>query len=297
MFEGFEKRYIDTNECEILFRIGGSGPPVLLLHGYPQTHTEWHKIAPSLAEKYTVVCPDLRGYGDSGKPPSTDSNLETYCKRTTSEDQIIMMKSLGFNSFHLVGHDRGVRVGLRMALDHPEMVKSFVNLDVVPTQDAFEAMDSSLAFSWFHWNLMRQPHPFPETMIGANPKLYLDFLFDSWTTIEGAITKEAYKEYLRCFSNPETIRATCADYRAVTVDLMHDSMDREQKLNCPLLALWGGVMPKRPGWQTGASLEMLSVWKKRSDNVIGKSMQCGHFIPEERPDELIEELMSFFSTV
>ena len=295
MFENFESNQIDANGCRIHVRHGGSGPPVLLLHGYPQTHVEWHKVAPALAEQYTVVCPDLRGYGDSDKPPSTDADLSTYCKRTTADDQIAVMKALGFNTFHLVGHDRGVRVGLRMALDYPDVVKSLVNLDVVPSLDAFEAMDISLAFSWFHWHLMRQPAPFPETLIGANPKAYLDFLLDSWVAVEGAITEEAYAEYLRCFSNPDTIRATCADYRGVVLDLEHDGIDRTQILACPVLVLWGGVMPKRPGWQTGSSLDMMTVWQRRASDVTGKSMHCGHFIPEERPTELMHELLAFFA--
>mgnify|MGYP001186791652 CR=1 FL=1 len=294
MFEGFEIRRVEVNGIGINLRKGGSGPPVLLLHGYPQTHVEWHKVAPILAENYTVVCPDLRGYGDSDKPLSSDADFSTYCKRTTADDQIAVMRALGFQHFHVVGHDRGVRVALRMALDHPKAIKTFTNLDVVPSQDAFESMDASLAFSWFHWHLMRQPAPFPENIIGANPKLYLDFLFDSWTSVEGAITPEAYAEYLRCFSNPDTIRATCADYRGVELDLEHDAIDRDRKLECPVLVLWGGVMPKRPGWQTGGSLDMMTVWKQRADNVRGKGMNCGHFISEERPHELVSELMDFY---
>ena len=295
MFENFETTRIDVDGCAIHVRQGGSGPPVLMLHGYPQSHVEWHKVAPPLAEHYTVVCPDLRGYGDSDKPPSSDADLSTYCKRTTANDQVAVMKALGFDTFHLVGHDRGVRVGLRMALDHPSAVRSFVNLDVVPSQDAFEAMDASLAFSWFHWHLMRQPAPFPESLIGANPKFYFDFLLDSWTAVEGAITEEAYAEYLRCFSDPDTIRASCADYRGVALDLEHDEADRGVKLRCPVLVLWGGVMPKRPGWQTGGSLDMITVWRKRYDDVTGKAMNCGHFIPEERAAELVAELLEFFS--
>ena len=169
MFDGFQVSRIDCGGVAINVRHGGSGPPILLLHGYPQTHVEWHKVAPLLAENYTVVCPDLRGYGDSGKPPSSDEDFSIYCKRTTSEDQLSVMRKLGYEAFHLVGHDRGVRVGLRMALDRPDVVRSFTTLDVIPSQEAFEAMDASMSFSWFHWHLMRQPAPFPETLIGANP--------------------------------------------------------------------------------------------------------------------------------
>ena len=295
MFEGFQTSRIDVGGCHIHVRHGGAGPPLLLLHGYPQTHVEWHKVAPRLAERFTVVCPDLRGYGDSDKPPPAAADIDTYCKRTSANDQLALMQTLGFNSFHLVGHDRGVRVGLRMALDHPAAVRSLVNLDVMPSLDAFEAMDASLAFSWFHWHLMRQPHPLPETLIGANPKHFLDFLLASWTAVEGAITETAYAEYLRCFSDPEAIRATCADYRAVARDLEHDAEDRDTKLGCPVLVLWASEMPKRPGWQTGAALDMMAVWRRRADDVSGRAMACGHFIPEERPEELISEVLEFLT--
>lgn len=297
MFEDFKISRIDAGGCGINVLHGGSGPPLLLLHGYPQSHVEWHKVAPRLAERYSVVCPDLRGYGDSDKPASADADLSTYCKRTSANDQVAVMRALGFETFHLVGHDRGVRVGLRLALDHPDKVLSLTNLDVVPSQDAFENMDASLAFSWFHWHLMRQPAPFPETVIAGNAKLFLDFFLDCWSADLGAFVDEAYAEYLRCFSNPETIRASCADYRGVKLDLEHDDADRGAKLSCPVLVLWAGNMPKRPGWQTGTSLDMLSVWRARADDVRGRALDCGHFIPEEAPEALIAELLDFLPAV
>ena len=269
---------------------------MLLLHGYPQTHVMWHKVAPLLAERYTVVAPDLRGYGDSGKPQVGD-DPETYCKRRTAADLLEVMTALGHESFHVVGHDRGARVGHRMALDAPERVLSFTTLDVVPSQAAFEAMDSSLAFAWFHWHLMRQPEPLPETLIGGNAKFYLDFLLERWTAVEGAITEEAYAEYLRCFSDPETIRASCADYRAIDVDLAHDEADRGRKLTCPVLALWGGNMAKRPGWQTGRGLDMLTVWRDRAEDVRGRPLDCGHFLAEEVPEETAAEILGFLGSV
>jgi haloacetate dehalogenase len=180
-----------------------------------------------------------------------------------------------------------------MALDHPDKVLSLTNLDVVPSQEAFENMDASLAFSWFHWHLMRQPAPFPETVIAANAKLFLDLYLDAWTAVPDSFTEDAYGEYLRCFSDPETVRATCADYRGVALDLEHDAADRGTKLACPVLVLWGGDMAKRPGWQTGAALDMMTVWRRRADDVRGRSLDCGHFIPEERPHELIAALMDF----
>ena len=295
MFDNFTKTRIRANGVSINLVHGGVGPPLLLLHGYPQTHVEWHKIAPKLAEHYTVVAPDLRGYGDSEKPPAPEGDLSVYCKRTTAQDQVEVMEKLGFESFHVVGHDRGVRVGHRMALDHPERVRTFTSLDVVPSQAAFDHMDSQLSFAWFHWHLMRQPSPLPETLIGNSTKAYLDFLLEQWTAIDGSITDQAYTEYLRCFNNPETIRATCLDYRGIDLDLKHDEADRGRKLTCPVLLLWGSNMAKRPGWQTGASLDMLTVWRERAVDVRGKPLDCGHFLPEELPEETTVELLAFLS--
>ena len=295
MFDNFTKTQIKANGVSINLVHGGVGPPLLLLHGYPQTHVEWHKIAPKLAEHYTVVAPDLRGYGDSEKPPASEGDLSVYCKRTTAQDQVEVMAELGFESFHVVGHDRGARVGHRMALDYPERVSTFTSLDVVPSQAAFDHMDSQLSFAWFHWHLMRQPSPLPETLIGNSAKFYLDFLLERWTAIDGSITDEAYAEYLRCFNDPETIRATCLDYRGIELDLMHDEVDRGRKLTCPVLLLWGSNMAKRPGWQTGANLDMLTVWRERAVDVRGKPLNCGHFLPEELPEETTAELLTFLS--
>jgi haloacetate dehalogenase len=295
MFEGFKKMEIKANGVLINLVHGGSGEPLLLLHGYPQTHVMWHKVAPSLAEHHTVVAPDLRGYGDSEKPPSPDGDLSVYCKRTTAQDQVEVMAELGFDSFHVIGHDRGVRVGHRMALDHAERVRTLTSLDVVPSQAAFDNMDSQLAFAWFHWHLMRQPSPLPETMITNSAKVYLDFLLERWTAIDGAITEEAYAEYWRCFSDPETIRASCAEYRAIELDLVHDEKDRGRKLTCPVLVLWGGNMAKRPGWQTGAHLDIITTWRERAVDVRGRALDCGHFLPEELPEETTAELLAFLS--
>jgi len=294
MFEGFDRTEIETSGTTINLVHGGDGPPVLLLHGYPQTHAMWHKVAVLLADHFTVVAPDLRGYGDSGKPPS-DGDLSVYCKRTMAQDQVEVMAELGFQSYHVAGHDRGARVGHRMALDHPRRVKSFTSLDVVPSQAAFDSMDADLAFAWFHWHLMRQPAPLPETLISNSAKTYLDFLLESWTAVEGAITDEAYSEYLRCFSNPETIRGTCMDYRSIELDLQHDEADRGRKLTCPVLVLWAGNMAKRPGWQVGVRLNMLDTWRERATDVRGGPIDCGHFLPEEAPDEVTNQLLGFWS--
>lgn len=295
MFEGFSRERITANGVTINLVRGGSGPPLLLLHGYPQNLVEWHKMAPKLAEHYTVVATDLRGYGDSDKPPAAPDDHTVFCKRTTARDQVEVIARLGFDRFHVVGHDRGVRVGHRMALDNPERVMSLTSLDVVPSRAAFAHMDSLLAYSWFHWHLMRQPSPFPETIIGNSYRTYLDFLLGQWCATEGAITEEAYGEYLRCFRNPETIRATCADYRAIELDLKHDEEDRGHKLTCPVLVLWGGNMSKRPGWQTGASLDMRAVWRELASDVRGRAINCGHFLPEESPEETTTELLRFLA--
>jgi haloacetate dehalogenase len=294
MFEGFERVQIETTGTTVNLVHGGRGAPVLLLHGYPQTHVMWHKISPRMADRFTVVAPDLRGYGDSGKPPA-EGDLSVYCKRTTAQDQVEVMAKLGFERFHVVGHDRGARVGHRMALDHPDQVLTFTSLDVVPSQAAFDHMDSDLAFAWFHWHLMRQPEPLPETLIGNSAKVYLDFLLGLWTAVEGAITPEAYAEYLRCFTNPETVRATCMDYRAIELDLVHDQADRGRKLTCPVLVLWAGNMAKRKGWQTGRALDILTVWRERAVDVRGRAIDCGHFLPEEAPEETAAELLAFLS--
>ena len=297
MFEGFTRDRRNCNGVEINYVAGGKGIPVLLLHGYPQCHVLWHKMAPALAERYAVVAPDMRGYGDSGKPSAAPGDHEVYCKRTTATDIVKLMTSLGHDSWHVVGHDRGARVAHRMALDHAGRVLSFTSLDVVASQAAFEGMDSAMAFAWFHWLLMRQPHPLPETLIGNSVKQYFDFLMERWCAVEGAITPQAYAEYERCFCNQEAVNATCAEYRAVELDLEHDEADRARKLDCPMLVLWGTNTAKRPGWQTGKALDMIETWKERAEDVRGRGIDCGHFLPEEKPDEVLGELFAFYSAL
>ena len=296
MFDQFEKLRIKTSETEINLVQKGTGEPVLLLHGYPQTHVMWHKVAPILAEQFSVVVPDLRGYGDSDKPFEID-NLELYSKRSMAKDQVEIMEKLGFESYHVVGHDRGARVGHRLTLDNASKVRSFTSLDVVPSETAFKNMNSDLSFAWFHWHLMRQPYPLPETLIGNSAKTYLDFLFETWTAVENAITPEAYKEYLRCFNNQDTIRSTCLDYRSVETDIKHDQVDFDRKLQCPVLVLWAGNMKKRPGWQTGNKLNMIEVWKEKAEEVQGEVIDCGHFLPEEAPHKVASNLIEFFKQV
>ena len=293
MFDGFDRARIEVSSVTVDLVKGGAGPPLLLLHGYPQTHAMWHRVAPTLAAHYTVVAPDLRGYGDSGKPDSSD--LDDHCKRTSARDQVEAMAALGFERYHVVGHDRGARVGHRMALDHPARVRTFTALDVVASQAAFENMDRDLAFSWFHWHLMRQPEPFPETLIGNSAKLFLDFLLEKWSAVPDAIAPEAYADYLRCFSDPETLRCMCMDYRAIELDLVHDAADRGRRIACPMLVLWAGNMARRPGWQTGKALDMLESWRERADDVRGRALDCGHFLPEEAPEETAGEILAFLA--
>ncbi len=295
-FPGFEKRRLTSNGIGINLVHGGKGTPVLLLHGYPQTHVLWHKVAPKLAESHTVICPDMRGYGDSDKPQSAPEDHTVYCKRSMARDMVGVMDALGHQRWHIVGHDRGARVAHRMALDNPDRILSFTSLDVVASQAAFEEMDSALAFAWFHWNLMRQPYPLPETLIGNSARTYFDFLMERWCATPGALTPEAYAKYARCFCTPDGVRATCAEYRAIELDLQHDAVDRGRKLTCPMLVLWGSNTTKRPGWQTGRRLDMLQTWRERATDVRGRGLDCGHFLPEEKPDDVATELLDFFAS-
>jgi len=293
-FPGFDKHRVTSNGVSINLVHGGAGDPVLLIHGYPQTHVLWHKVAPKIAEKHRVVAPDMRGYGDSDKPASDPEDHTVYCMRTRAKDLVGVMEALGHSRWHVVGHDRGARVGHRMALDNPDRILSFVSLDVVASQAAFEGMDSALAFAWFHWNLMRQPYPLPETLIGNSARTYFDFLMERWCATPGALTPEAYAEYARCFCTPDGVRGSCADYRAIELDLKHDDADRGRKLTCPMLVLWGMNTTKRIGWQTGRKLDILSTWRERATNVRGHGLDCGHFLPEEKPEEVVAELLAFW---
>ena len=297
MFEGFERGQRSVNGVKINFVQAGSGMPILLLHGYPQSHVLWHKVAPQLVNEFRVIAPDMRGYGDSSKPAAAPGDHTVYCKRTMAQDMVDLLDELGVEACHVVGHDRGVRVGHRIALDHSDRVLSLTSLDVVPTQAVFDGMDAQLAMAFFHWVLMRQPYPVAETMIGNSVKFYFDFVMDRWCATPGAITPEAMAEYERCFCNQEAVNATVAEYRASELDLEHDEEDRGRKLACPVLVLWGGNTSKRPGWQTGAKMQVLDTWRERAQDVRGKALDCAHFVPEEKPDEVVEELRAFFKDI
>ena len=293
MFEGFDRRRIETDETVVNLVVGGSGPPVLLLHGYPQTHVMWHRVAPRLAERHTVVAADLRGYGDSGKPPSTADHAP-YAKRAMAADQAQAMAALGFDRFHLVGHDRGARVGYRLAYDRPDCLASLAILDVVPTADIFANVDAALAKAYFHWFLMLQPEPLAETLMGAVPEFYLRWLLDRWCSTPGAIADEAFAEYLRCFRDPATLHAVCEDYRAAPLDAAADRADEGRRIDCPVLVLWGADQGQHPGWPS-MSLDIVERWRARAGDVTGRPVACGHFLPEEAPEETSRALLAFLA--
>ena len=284
-FPGFERRRIATTGAEINLVTGGSGPPLLLLHGYPQTHLMWRKLAPRLAAEFTLVIPDLRGYGDSAKPPSGPDHIN-YSKRALAQDQVEAMAALGFERFMVAGHDRGARVAHRLARDHAERVERLALLDIVPTLYRFETIDQKAATSSWHWFFLIQPAGFPERLIGADPEFYLRHSLRDPAVFE----PEAFAEYLRCFSNPETIRATCDEYRAgASIDLVHDRADRGRKLSMPLLMLWGRRSSQ------GSGYDVLGVWRDHAENVNGQAIDSGHFIPEEAPDAAYHALRTFFA--
>jgi haloacetate dehalogenase len=286
-FEGFTHVRTEANGTAIDLMMTGSGDPVLLLHGYPQTRAIWHRVAPALADRFTVVCPDLRGYGDSAKPPS-DATHEPYAKRVMARDQVELMRGLGFDRFAVVGHDRGARVARRAALDHPGTVTRLAVLDIVPTRTIYETLDREHALSVWRYFFLTQPADLPERMIGADPDGYLRWTFDEWCGTPGALSTEALAEYRRCFG-PETIRATCEDYRAgATIDLVHDAADAGRGISCPVLVLWSGPT-------LGAAYDVLSIWRGEAGDVTGEALDCGHFLPEERPDEVSAKLRAFLA--
>jgi haloacetate dehalogenase len=254
------------------------------LHGYPQTHLMWRKLAPRLAADFTIVAPDLRGYGDSTKPPAGPDGMN-YSKRALAQDQIDTMAKLGFERFMVAGHDRGARVAHRLARDHPEQVERLALLDIVPTLYRFETIDQKAATSSYHWFFLIQPGGLPERLIGAEPEFFLRSMLRPSAVFE----PEIFAEYLRCFKNPETIRATCDEYRAgASIDLVHDRADRTRRLTMPLLVLWGQRSSQ------GSGYDVLAVWRDHAENVSGQAVGSGHFLAEEAPDETYQALRGFF---
>ena len=295
MFTNFKHFCLNVNDRDdditINGVIGGNGPPLLLLHGYPQSHLIWHRVAPVLAERFTVIATDLRGYGASSKPLSRDDHAN-YSKRAMAHDQIEVMRQLGFESFYLCGHDRGARVSHRLAVDYPERVKQLVMLDISPTLAMYEQTTMEFARAYWWWFFLIQPTPFPELMMAGAPETYLKKKIGWGHAALTPFTDETYAAYLSYVSDPATMHGMCEDYRAAaTIDLEHDRADREavKKIECPTLVLWGehGVVNR--------CFKPLEDWRRVALNVDGHTLPCGHYIPEEVPDLLTAELNNFFS--
>jgi haloacetate dehalogenase len=290
---GFRQQRIEGAGTDLHVLSGGKGPPLLLLHGYPQSHAMWHKVAPILAKRFTLVMPDLRGYGDSGKPAGGGDHGD-YAKRTMARDVVKLMSALGFERFSVAAHDRGARVSHRLAVDHPECVQKLMLLDIAPTLAMYEQTSMEFAKSYWWWFFLIQPAPFPETLIGAEPEVYLRKKIGYGKAGLAPFTDGAYEEYLRHVRNPAAVHAMCEDYRAAaSIDLVHDREDRQagRGIQCPVRVLWGehGVVNR--------CFKPLEEWRKVTDvrfEVTGQTLPCGHYIAEEQPALLIEEIEKFF---
>lgn len=284
-FEGFELSQVEIGDLSFRVRHGGSGPPLLLLHGYPETHLAWGPVAAALAADFTLVVPDLRGYGDSGKPSTVDDHT-SYSKRAMGEDCVALMDHFGHSRFDVAGHDRGARVGYRLALDHPDAVRRLTVLDIIPTGEVWARADDRFAMGYWHWTFLAQPYPVPETAIGHDPDW---FFFDA--EFGGIIrTFEPIADYSRCARDPAVIHGICEDYRAgATYDRRLDEHDRAagRKIACPTQALWSadGALAR---WY-----DPLEIWRDWADDVIGQPIDGGHFLPEENPAATLTALRSF----
>ena len=292
LFPGFATRGTPVGDVEIFARIGGEGPPLLLLHGFPQTHACWRGLAPALAERFTVVLPDLRGYGASSAPEPAPFGAN-YAKRAMAEDMVGLMTALGHERFGIIGHDRGGRVGYRLGLDHPDKLTRLAVLDIVPTHRMWAAMNARLAVKAYHWSFLAQPAPLPERLIGADPDFFLETTLASWTAGRSLAPFEgALDHYRAAFRAPARIAAACGDYRAgAHVDVTHDEVDHiaGRRVAAPLLALWGES--GFPGETEGP----LETWRRWGAEVEGRALKCGHFLPEEAPEETLRELLAFFA--
>jgi haloacetate dehalogenase len=274
-------------EVKIRFAAAGSGPALLLIHGHPQTHATWRKIAPELAKRFTVIAPDLRGYGDSGKPEGGERHIN-YSKRAMAKDLVELMKALGHEEFMVVGHDRGARVAHRMALDYPEAVSRIALFDIAPTATMYERTDKVFATRYFWWFFLIQPYPLPERLIDADPEFFLRTHIEGQNKIANATEQAAFDEYLRCYLDPKTRHAICEDYRAAAgIDLEHDASDKDKRITAPVLALWGGR------GTVGALYDVLETWREKAHDVRGRALDCGHTLQEELPEEVLAELNQF----
>jgi haloacetate dehalogenase len=289
MFAGFEKHQRRVNGVDISYRQGGDGPGLLLLHGHPQTHVIWHKVAGQLAEHFTVVAADLRGYGDSSKPPGGDRHA-AYAKREMARDMVELMQTLGFSQFSVLAHDRGARVAHRLGLDHPPVVQRMALLDIAPTLSMYTQTDEVFARAYWHWFFLIRPAPLPESLIDANPELYLRSVMGSRSAGLAPFTDQAFAEYLRCLQLPGSSRGICEDYRASAgIDLVHDRVDiaAGHGLEMPLLVLWGAE------GTVGRCFEPLAEWQAVASDVRGKPLPAGHYLAEEVPEQLLEQVLPF----
>lgn len=292
-FEGFKREQIKTTGATINVVHGGKGSPVLLMHGIPETHVLWRRVAPMLAPNFTLVMTDLRGYGDSSKPEGGADHFG-YSKRAMAQDQVEVMEHLGFHKFAVVGHDRGGRVAHRMALDHADRVTRLAILDIVPTYKCYQSVNKEFATIFYHWFMLVQPPPFPETMLGNSAELFFRTLLfrlggeEPRPGLPEWVDQAAYNDYLRCFRDHEAIRAVCEDYRAAaSIDLAHDAADLNKKIQCPLLVLWSEKGPFHRMY------DVLQTWRERANQASGKVLPAGHFLPEQLPDQLVGELKPF----
>jgi len=290
VFEGFKVKKVEGAGATIHLRHGGAGPPLLLLHGNPLTHVMWHKVGPRLAEHYTVVAADLRGYGDSDKPADGGEKHENYSFRAMANDQVAVMKALGFDKFHVAGHDRGGRAAHRMAIDHPDKVLKVAFLDIVPTHHVLHNIKKGWAVDSYHWFFMAQPYDYPEKMLEAyGLERYIRKKLDKKGVGMSGFAPEALAEYIRCCT-PENIHGVCEDYRAaVSIDLEHDEADLHVKIPMPMLVLWGERS------HVNRSFKPIEAWKERAADVRGKMLPCGHYPAEQVPDETYAELRAFFA--
>jgi len=289
MFETFSRFDLDVGDAVIHGVTGGSGPPLLLLHGYPQTHCMWHRVAPALAARFTLVIPDLRGYGRSSKPPS-DANHTPYSKRAMAADMVAVMEKFGHERFQVGAHDRGARVAHRMALDWADRVERLAVLDIAPTREMYQGTTDGFARAYWHWFFLIQKAPFPERMIGADPDSYWLKKCGSGSAGLSPFSDEALDDYLGAFRDEATIHATCEDYRAgATIDIAHDDADGERKVACPLLALWGA------NGAIEAHFDCLALWRQRAEYVSGQALPGGHYLAEEVPALVVEHFLRFFS--
>ncbi|WP_337262493.1 MULTISPECIES: alpha/beta fold hydrolase [unclassified Serratia (in: enterobacteria)] len=276
-----------ANGVKLRVAVGGQGTPLVLLHGHPQNHVTWRKIAPTLAREFTVITPDLRGYGDSDKPPS-DPEHRSYSKKVMAEDIILLMDVLGYKDFAFVGHDRGGRVGHRLALDYPERVNRCVFIDIAPTATMYALTDKQFATRYFWWFFLIQPAPLPEKLIAADPAFFLQRHIEGQIKIPGSTEPDIFAEYLRCYRDPEMLRAICEDYRAAaTIDLQDDAQDSEKRILCPLQLLWGAQ------GTVGQLYDVIKTWEDKANNIEGMALPCGHAPHEEIPEKMLATMLPF----